>query len=171
MGGIGYTEKHQRVGFPYKEKTCCVYIIYSKSNPDQSYIGGTSNLYARYLEHRHQLKRGIHHSKLLQKHADFFGLEDLQFEILMSASSKERLKGLEQFCIDLFSPTFNECRFAGSLLGLKRSEETKRKHSFSSLARKHSEETKQGMRERMLNYIKVNGHPSLGKNRIQNKGL
>ena len=120
----------------------CIYKIQSLTNPDRFYIGSTINFKERKRLHVKHLKANKHHSILLQRHANKYGIDDLKFEILEELSDKKLLIEKEQFFIDSTIPYFNICKTASNCLGVKLSEETKRKMSLSKTGKPRSIETK-----------------------------
>ena len=80
----------------------------------------------------------------LQRHYNKYGKEDLKYEIILCCD-KDDLIRTEQYFIDMYKPYFNLCFVAGSCVGFKHTEETKKKMSNSTKGFRHSEETKQLM--------------------------
>ena len=103
-----------------------IYQIQSLIN-NKLYIGSAVNLNRRKKEHWDGLKQGIHHSILLQRHVNKYGIDDLQFSVI-EYCRKEKLIEREQHYLDSLNPKFNICKVAGSCLGIKRSEESKQKN-------------------------------------------
>jgi len=108
------------------------------------------------MKHKSLLRRGIHHSKYLQNSWDKYGEEAFTFELILKISDRSKLLENEQRLIDDLSPEFNMCPIAGNRLGYKHTEETKSILSEKSKGntnwknRKHSEETKEKMRQSHL---------------------
>lgn len=111
-------------------KASGIYKIQSITKPERCYIGSAVDIYDRWSCHRRDLKRGIHHSRKLQRHYNKYGESDIIFTIIELCFS-EFLTAREQHHINNVKPYFNICRIAGSCLGLKRSDETKQKLSKS----------------------------------------
>jgi len=144
-----------------------IYKIQSKTNPLRFYIGSSINISNRWVRHLWDLKKNIHSSSKLQRHFNKYGEADLQFSVLIECD-KEDLIRHEQYFIDEHKPFFNTCKTAGNVLGIKRSEETKKKLSMANKGqipyikgkhrtpeevarmreRRHTEESKAKMRER-----------------------
>lgn len=76
------------------------------------------NIDQRWKRHRKDLRLNKHHSSKLQKHFNKYGKQDLQFSLLFECD-KEVLINAEQAFLDYYTPFFNTCRIAGSVLGLK----------------------------------------------------
>jgi hypothetical protein len=116
---------------PYKEKIIGIYKIQSRIKPERVYIGSASNMLHRWVEHKHQLRNGKHHSPKLQRHYDKYGEDDLIFELVENIGVKDRslIMEREKFYINFFrqeddnKPYFNICSEPHSSLGVKRSEE------------------------------------------------
>jgi group I intron endonuclease len=108
-----------------------IYKIQSLIHSDRYYIGSAINIHDRWTRHLWELKKGIHGNSKLQRHYNKYGKDSLQFSVLMGCA-KDDLITTEQFFIDSYNPFFNTCKKAGSVLGIKRSDETKRKLSFAN---------------------------------------
>ena len=83
------------------------------------YIGSASDIQARFLTHKSQLQRGIHHSIKLQRAWSKYGMDAFSFEILL-VCSKLSLLLYEQLIMDgmrAVETGFNICPVAGSRLG------------------------------------------------------
>ena len=103
-----------------------IYKIQSRIKPDRIYIGSSINIKHRLSQHKSALKRGVHNSGKLQNHVNKYGLEDLKFEMLLGCSNDD-LISFEQFYIDSLNPYFNIRKKAENNFGMKHSEETKEK--------------------------------------------
>lgn len=111
----------------------CVYKIRNIVS-ENIYIGSTVNYKIRFRNHKRALLQGKHHSCYLQKAYNKYGLENFEYSII-EYCNKEELRAREQHYIDLLSPAYNVQKFVGSNLGLKHSEETKRKISEANKGR------------------------------------
>lgn len=120
----------------------CIYIIKSKVKPERFYIGSAVDFCKRKRSHLAGLKDGTHHSNLLQRHVNKYGIDDISFEILERVYDKELLLKTEQYFFDFFKPYFNTCKVAGSSLGIKMSNETKAKLRTSNTGKKHTDEAR-----------------------------
>lgn len=103
-----------------------IYLITSKST-DKFYIGSATRLSARKNLHFRQLRANKHHNRHLQNIFNKYGEEDLIWSTLELVNDTSRLVEREQFWIDKLQPEINICKIAGSSLGVKRSQETKKK--------------------------------------------
>jgi group I intron endonuclease len=86
-----------------------------------------------------------------------YGIENHNFEVICLCDKEDLIKK-EQMFIDFFKPDLNICKTAGSTLGRKASDETKKKLSIAAKGKKlppRSEEYKQKMSEAK----KGKGHP------------
>jgi len=107
-----------------------IYQIRSKAT-GKIYVGSAMKYVYRISVHLCRLKKGLHHSKILQNHFNKYGIEDLEFNILEEIFNSEDLIIREQFYIDTLKPVFNIRMIAHNQLGVKKSEETRRKISES----------------------------------------
>jgi group I intron endonuclease len=127
-----------------------IYIIRNNIN-DKIYIGSAIDVKARWVTHRSRLKNNQHHSIILQRAYNKYGIESLSYEILEYVTDKNKLIEREQVWINFFKPEYNINKIAGNNLGMKHSEETKKKMSEAHkgykrcLGKKASEETKEKM--------------------------
>ena len=113
----------------------------------KSYIGSTVNIKGRMHRHLRALKNGDN-SRYLQRAWNKHVEEAFEFEVLLYCS-EEDLLFYEQRAMDVYRTAdsrygFNISPIAGSQLGMRHSEETKRKIGLSSSQRSfsHTEEAK-----------------------------
>lgn len=132
-----------------------VYFIENINN-NKIYIGSSTNVGKRLNKHLNLLRRGKHHSTILQNSWNKHGEDSFRF-YLIEECKKEDLLVREQHYIDSRKPEYNMCPIAGSQLGFRHSEETKRKiseslkgHAGAFAGKTHSEETKEKMRQANL---------------------
>ena len=104
------------------------------------YIGSAIDLSRRWLEHRSQLRRQVHHNPHLQAAWNKYTEAVFTFQVLLECDKTE-LIDYEQLCIDEESPAYNMCPTAGNCLGRPRSEETKAKLSKAHMGKKFSAES------------------------------
>ena len=150
------------------KKATGIYQIQSIKN-GKIYIGSALNLQKRKSSHLSALKCKKHGNPHLQKHNNKYGITDLQFSVL-EFCVKEKLIEREQFYIDTLQPVFNIRKIADSSLGIKASEEAKRKMSKAKMGRNHplfgkhsSKETREKISAiRIAKYTGEN-HPMFGK--------
>jgi group I intron endonuclease len=112
-----------------------IYKIQSKIKPKRIYIGSAKNILIRWKLHLRSLRLNKHHSALLQRHYNKYSESDLLFSVLLGCDKEDLIK-TEQYFLDSYQPYFNICKIAGSSLGRKHSEESKKKMSESAKKRK-----------------------------------
>src|SRR3990167_6507508 len=114
------------------EKVSGIYKITSKIKPERVYIGSAVNINKRWNTHLFDLRKNKHHSSKLQRHYNKYGEFDLVFSIIVTCEKEELIKE-EQIFMYLYKPYFNTCKIAGSTLGHKHSEESRRKMGVSGI--------------------------------------
>ncbi len=117
-----------------------VYMIENTAN-GKRYIGSAVRLSWRETKHRLHLSRGTHHSRHLQRAWDKHGEGNFRFVTLLYCD-KANVIFYEQRLLDGLRPEYNVCKKATSCLGVKRTEEFKRKLGASRKGRRVPEETK-----------------------------
>ena len=130
-----------------------VYQIVNQIN-NKRYIGSSIDLKERIKTHFRMLKRNKHHSMHLQKSYNKYGGENFVFDILLFCD-KENLIFYEQRAIDSYDfnkELYNRRTKAEINIGLKHSEETKRKMSKINIGKKASKETKKKISEASKRY-------------------
>ena len=141
-----------------------IYLIKNIVN-NKVYIGSAVNIDNRWPRHRYDLKEGKHHSEHLQSAWNKYGEQSFTFEVLEEVSNQEHLLAYEQVYLDYYKSYeidrgYNICKVAGSSLGIKHSEETRKKMSESKnkpeaiehmrkikTGKKASEETRKKIKE------------------------
>jgi group I intron endonuclease len=111
-----------------------VYVIENTINGHR-YIGSTINLVQRKAQHFRALRSGNNNCKVLQHAFDKYKETNFIFKLLLICESYELLR-YEQGLIDAFCPEYNISPTASSQLGVKRSEETRRKISEAKTGKK-----------------------------------
>lgn len=119
-----------------------IYCILNSVN-DKVYIGSAANLAKRRWVHFEQLRNRVHKNPHLQNAFTKYAEDAFSFHVLEVISNKAELTRSEQFWLDVFNPseTYNIARTAGSNLGRRFSEDSKRKLSA-------------GVRSRGIDWIK-----------------
>ncbi len=155
-----------------------IYIIYNTISK-KWYVGSAINISDRWSAHKSKLKKNKHANIHLQRAWNKDREHSFQFHVL-EYCSKENMLEREQYWIDRSKCTdpsigYNILITADSPLGLKRSEETKRKISLVQKGKKLSDETKMKMRlaTRVISKesrIKL-GLSNLGKPRLESVKL
>lgn len=85
------------------------------------YVGSCSHkngFKLRWSNHIRSLKKGTHHSIILQRAWNKYGEQNFKFEILEQCESEKCIE-LEQYYFDALSPKYNVLKVAGSSLGRK----------------------------------------------------
>lgn len=135
--------------------TSGIYQIINKSSRN-CYIGSTINIDKRIREHQNSLKRGDHHSHILQRAFNKYGLDGFEFKTLIICKP-ENLLMYEQRAIDSFLPDYNISKTAGSLAGIKKRPETLKKLSEA--------QKKAGTTQARLKHLKDMAAANVGKKR------
>lgn len=124
-----------------------IYIIRNSIN-HKIYIGSAVVFVRRFRQHKHLLLSGRHPSKHLLRHVAKYGIDTLSFELLESCPV-ETIISREQFYLDSLQPFvnngFNTSAIAGSTIGVKHTEEAKRKMSMLKKGKKPGEEVRARM--------------------------
>lgn len=112
------------------------------------YVGQSSNLYSRRCTHLTRLRRGVHDNSHFQRAFDKCGEAALAWKVL-EICEVDNIDAREQFWMDSFGAEklYNIAPQAGSLRGLPRSEETKRRLRAAHLGKIISPETRKRMSE------------------------
>ncbi len=110
--------------------------VYAIRGPkDCIYIGSARCIQQRWRIHKHDLKKGRHHSKYLQRAWDKYGEAAFSFEVLEEVAQAGDLISIEQKWLDnTFAARpkhaiYNNVRTAGSNIGHKHSEHSRRNMS------------------------------------------
>ncbi len=125
-------------------KFCGIYRIWHMAT-NKSYIGSAVDVSARLGSHLRMLNRKSHHSVKLQRAWDKYGEEAFSFNVVEVVESKEKLIEREQHWIDEFNASrlgYNISPTAGSILGHKFSDESKRKMGLAATGRIKTDETR-----------------------------
>jgi group I intron endonuclease len=120
-----------------------IYAITNTTN-GKVYVGSAVNIAARWRGHLSQLRRGIHHSGHLQAAWNKHGEEAFSFSILQEVKKRESLIEEENRWIASLNSSertagYNLCVTAGSQLGMKHSEEARKRMSAAHKGRMKSE--------------------------------
>lgn len=132
--------------FPPKN-TSGIYAIVNKLNGNQ-YIGSSENISDRWKRHIKLLQGNKHHSNHLQHAWNAYGAACFDF-VVVFLCDKINLLSCEQFYIDTLKPPYNTVPVAGSVTGVIRSEEYRKKQSASQSGKTMSEETRRKISEGM----------------------
>lgn len=122
--------------------TRAIYAIQCEDG--RAYVGGSSDLDRRWKEHRAELRRGAHHSRILQEVWHLLGEASFRLVVLELVPEGADLMAAEQRHIDIV-------RSLGLLLnampnatakGVTRTQDTRAKMSAWQIGKKHSAQTK-----------------------------
>lgn len=108
-----------------------IYQIKNITNED-CYIGSSVNIKGRWNRHKKDLKKGKHHSIILQRAWEKYGKKNFTFEVLLECEQDILIEKENEFLI-LLEPKYNICKIANSTLGRVCSEETRMKHKKYAL--------------------------------------
>jgi len=143
-----------------------IYAIKNRVN-GHAYIGSTTNYKSRWHTHRSTLRRGVHHSFVLQRAWDKYGESAFDFQVLLVCPKTQRTQ-YETLCMPLqeynILRTPTEClvrggwshsaEFKAKMSALNKgkvlSEEHKAKISASAMGRTYDEAFKAKARARQL---------------------
>lgn len=139
-----------------------VYLIRCNIN-DMIYVGSSVNFYRRFIRYRRSSKENsrIRIHRALKE----FGFDNFTFEILERIPDESQLVKREQAWMDALTPFgdvgFNTNRVAGSSLGMRHTDETKKKLSKLHMGKKLSAEHIEQLRIRMTesNHMSGKTHP------------
>lgn len=125
-----------------------IYKIINLVN-DKIYVGSTKDFNRRIKTHFRLLESNNHHSNKLQNSFNKYGIDNFLTQVIEEVDDENKLIEREQYWIDILQPELNITLTAGlnSHIGLKRTDETKKKISESLKGKKLSEEHKDSIRK------------------------
>lgn len=129
-----------------------VYAILNMTN-GKMYVGSAVDVGYRWRKHRECLDRGSHHSIKLQNAWRKYGADAFTWRVVEVLDDAAQLVPREQFWLDYFNTVrrgYNVCPTAGSRLGSRQSEETKRKIAEAGRGRTHTAESRQRISQTKL---------------------
>lgn len=91
------------------------------------YIGSSVNLKERWKRHKKDLRKGKHHSIILQRAWNKYGEENFELKELEICSEEETREKETNYLL-LLNPVYNICKEAYSTSGRIYKEETRKKH-------------------------------------------
>lgn len=111
--------------------------IYRVTIGDRFYIGSAANLSQRRSRHLRDLRSGKHHSPIMQNAFNKHGEDRFGFETILVCEKGDLLMYEQNLINKHYSDEIcmNACRVANSQLGLKRSNETKRRMSEAAMGK------------------------------------
>lgn len=122
-----------------------IYQIRNLTN-NKIYIGSATYFPGRFGGHRNDLRKNKHNNRYLQNAWNKYGESNFVFEVLFTCP-KEDLIRLEQYHINNYKPEYNICKIAGNTLGVKYTDEVRKRLSDIAKNRIFSEETKKRIGE------------------------
>lgn len=128
-----------------------VYCISNTKN-GKIYIGSSVDMAARWGVHRHQLRKGEHHSVKLQRAWNKYGEEVFKFCVLEVVPEKNMLTSYEQAWMDKLHAVhkgYNVKPFAGSNIGYTPTLASRMKMSKSRTGMKRTLESRRKQSEAM----------------------
>jgi group I intron endonuclease len=105
-----------------------IYKITNRIN-GKFYIGSAVDIKNRFSTHVSELKNKTHSNYHLQRAWDKYGKENFIFEVLEEIIDINSLLLREQHFLDILTPEYNICKIASSTLGIKYSEDAKKRIS------------------------------------------
>lgn len=128
-------------------KGSVIYAIVNIFN-NNIYVGSAKSFKVRRQNHINDLRRNVNKCKYLQNAWNKYGESSFEFKIIEYVDVAENLIPREQYWIDNIKPKYNISPTAGSTLGKRHSEETKKKISIKNKGKKHTDEFKRAVSER-----------------------
>lgn len=121
-----------------------VYCITNTRN-QKRYVGSAAvSFNQRWSRHRSLLRRGKHHNRHLQGAWNQYGEAVFDYSVLVVCAPKDCIENEQRLMneLDAMNPQFgyNICPKAGSALGVKRTDETRRKLSAAGIGKKYDRE-------------------------------
>lgn len=124
-----------------------IYSITNRVN-GKVYVGSAVSLGRRWRHHRSSLRRNLNRSIYLQAAWNKYGEEAFDFNVIEYVDEAARLIEREQYWIDFLRSAvrgfgYNISPTAGSTLGIKLTDDARRKISLAGMGRRPTEETRQ----------------------------
>jgi len=152
----------------------CIYFIHF-GNLEKVYVGSAVNFNIRKYLHIFELKNNKHSNKHLKRAFDKYSEEVIKFVIFEDDIPNEDLLAWEQAAFEFFAypgkeiPYYNIAPFAGSIYGIKHSDEVKKANSKRqkgtrtgdknhNFGKSPSEETRNKMSEAKIELFCKAGH-------------
>lgn len=117
-----------------------IYRIVNAAN-GKVYVGSAVNFRKRWIEHRRRLRKNDHHSRPLQAAWNKHGEHVFTFEVLEDVCDPCLLLAREQEWLDKMESGrhYNVCLVAGSTLGRKMSDETRKRISAAKIGKPNNQ--------------------------------
>jgi group I intron endonuclease len=122
----------------YKIYIMEIYKITNEVTKD-FYIGSAINFKNRKWSHICSLKKNKHKNQFIQNSWNKYGEDVFIFEIIETVDKKENLIVREQYWIDKLQPTFNFAKKAGSPLGVKHTNKSRKNMSSAHIGQSPEE--------------------------------
>lgn len=119
-----------------------IYLITNTVN-GRRYVGSATSFKKRWRLHEVQLQEGRHHSRYLQRAWNKYGAGAFTFRPIIYCA-KHDLIMYEQAAMDALKPEYNIVPTAGSMLGYRHTEETRKKMSIAR--RRNPSSPRKGMK-------------------------
>lgn len=129
-----------------------IYQIKNKAT-GKVYVGSAVHVCRRWALHKRQLRKGAHHSAKLQNAWNKYGEASFELTMLEVVQDLSRLCEREQYWIDLLQSArdgMNMSPTAGSILGAKFSEESKRRMSAAAKGKKKTSQHVEKVRQALI---------------------
>lgn len=163
-----------------------IYLIYNVIS-EKGYIGSSTNIRRRWINHKNKLKANKHNNLHLQNSYNIYGLEKFSFYAIELLNKEELLNREDFYLSNIDKELFYNLNYKVSLnlqdletkeklkninLGRRHTDETKRKISRAKIGRKLSEEHKQKLKEKNKKNFLGRHHTNETKAKISkaNKG-
>lgn len=147
-----------------QEKISGIYIIKNLKN-NKCYIGQSSNIYARWYNHKYCLRNNRHSNEHLQNAWNKYGENNFNFEIL-ELCNEDVIDSREQYCIEKYSSIVDKNGYnldSGGNKNKHHSEETKNKIRKANTGKVASDETRRKISIGRKGIMKGKDHPLYGK--------
>lgn len=132
-------EQNFKFNYVFQGQDCTLSTgVYKITIQNHVYIGSAAiSFRKRWRQHQLDFIRDIHHSRFAQNAFNKYGIATFK---IMELCPRELCIEREQWWIDTLKPDLNIQKIADSALGVKRTEETKRKCREAHLGKRLSEE-------------------------------
>lgn len=149
-----------------KNKRKQIVGIYCIRKDDKFYVGQSIDILSRFVQHKHCLKSGKHHSKKLQNAYNKYGPSEFSFEIIEECIELELMEKEQYWCDTLGAAShgYSIAKYVlATMRGRQHSEETRKNMSKAQFKRfelnpiaPFSEERRKKMSETVLKIMEEN---------------